>query len=187
MLAATKIRAGMVIMYENEPFRVLSVLHITPGNWRGMVQVKMRNLKSGTQKEHRFRSEDLVERPFMEKKQMEYLYTDGEHFHFMDVTTFEQISLDKETLGDSVFYILPGIKIDVDFYEGQPIGLELPQTVDLKVVEAEPAVKRQTASSSYKPAKVETGLSVQVPPFINSGDVIRINTESGEYEERVSK
>lgn len=187
MIQATRIRVGMIIIFENEPHRVLSVMHITPGNKRGLVQTKLRNLKSGLQKENRFRSEDTVARPFLEKKEMEYLYREGETYHFMDSESYEQTTLDKEMLGEAINYLLPNTKIQVEIFEGKPIGLELPQTVDLKVVETEPTIKRQTASSSYKPAKLETGLAVQVPAFINVDDIIRVNTESGEYQERVNK
>jgi elongation factor P len=185
MVQANRIRAGAVIIYNGELCRVLSVTHLTPGNLRAMVQAKMRNVKSGTQFENRFRATEDVEMAYLEKHQMEYLFDDGNRYHLMNVETFEQIEMNHEMIGDAINYLLPNTKVEVTFHDGQAIGVELPTTVDLKVVEAEPSVKRQTASASYKKCVVETGLTVMVPPFVEAGDVIRIKTETGEYIERV--
>lgn len=184
MVQANRIRAGAVILFNNELCRVMSVTHLTPGNLRAMVQAKMRNLRTGVQFENRYRATEEVELGHLETHKMEYLYNDGERFHLMNSETFEQIEMDPEMFGDAKNYLLPNTKVEVTFYEGRPIGIELPSTVDLKVTEAEPSVKKQTASASYKKCTVETGLVVMVPPFINTGDVIRISTESGEYLER---
>lgn len=184
MVQANRLRPGSVIMYKGDLCRVMSVTHLTPGNLRAMVQAKMRNIKSGVQFEQRFRATEDVEGAFLEKHQMEYLYDDGGRYHLMNCETYEQIEVDHDMMGDAINYLLPNTKIEVTFYEDSPIGVELPTTVDLKVIEAEPSVKRQTASSSYKKCTVETGLVVMVPPFVESGDVIKINTETGEYLER---
>ncbi|MBI4127016.1 MAG: elongation factor P [Deltaproteobacteria bacterium] len=187
MTQASRLRVGSVVIFEKELCRVLSTNHHTPGNLRAMVQMKMRQLKDGVQFEHRFRATEDVEPAYLEEHEMDYLYQDGDRYHLMNSATFEQIEADSELFGDAGHFILPNTKVKVTFYEGKPVGLALPQTVDLKVTEADPAIKRQTASSSYKRAILETGFAVQVPPFVEVGDVVRINTESGEYLERVSK
>jgi elongation factor P len=185
MIAATQIKRGMTIKLNGELYRVFSFQHITPGNWRGMVQTKLKSLKSGSIIEHRFRSEDRVERAFLETHQMEYLYTDGSDYYFMNTATFEQFHLPMDLLEDSIPFLTPNIQIQVEFYEGRPIGLELPPSVVLKVVSTEPALRGATVSNVNKPATLETGLVIQVPPFINEGEVIRVDTSEGKYLERV--
>ncbi|HJZ97531.1 MAG TPA: elongation factor P [Candidatus Solibacter sp.] len=184
MISATQMRPGMVIKYNNDLYSVFSVTHRTPGNLRGFVQAKMRNLKSGTMTENRFSSEDRVEKAIMEEHEMEYLYDDGEYYYFMNIETYEQMHLMKELLGDAVQYLIPNLKVTVEFYEGKPISVELPATVDMTVVETEPGLKGATVSNVTKPAKMETGLVVQVPPFISEGEKIRVNTAEGTYQER---
>jgi len=144
----------------------------------------MRNLRSGTMIEHRFSSEDKVERAILDEVQMEYLYDDGEYFYFMNTENYEQIHLTKEILGDAVNYLIPQLKVSVEFYEGKPMSVELPATVDMTVMETEPGLKGATVSNVTKPAKLETGLVVQVPPFITEGEKIRVNTAEGTYQER---
>jgi elongation factor P len=177
-------RPGMVIKFNNELHSVFSVTHRTPGNLRGFVQAKMRNLRSGNMTEHRFSSEDRVEKAALEEHDMEYLYDDGEFFYFMNTETFEQMHLTKDLLGDATNYLIPQLKVTVEFYEGKPISVDLPATVDLTVVETEPGLKGATVSNVTKPAKLETGLMVQVPPFITEGEKIRVNTAEGTYQER---
>jgi elongation factor P len=184
MISATQMRPGMVIKFNNDLFSVFSVFHRTPGNLRGFVQAKMRNLKSGTMIEHRFSSEDKVERAALEEHKMEYLYDDGEFYYFMNIETFDQMHLMKDLLGDAVQYLTPQLRVSVEFYEGKPISVELPATVDLTVVETEPGLKGASVSNVTKAAKTETGLVVQVPPFINEGEKIRVNTAEGTYQER---
>jgi elongation factor P len=184
MIPATKMRLGMVVKFNNDLYSVFSVSHRTPGNLRGFVQAKMRNLRSGTMIEHRFSSEDKVERAILDEVKMEYLYDDGEFFYFMNSENFEQLHLTKEILGDAVSYLIPELKVSVEFYEGKPMSVELPATVDLKVIETEPGLKGATVSNVTKPAKLETGLIVQVPPFITEGEKIRVNTAEGTYQER---
>lgn len=185
LIPATQMKKGMTIKHNNELFRVFDAQHITPGNWRGMVQTKLRNLRSGSMIEHRFRSEDRVERAFLEEKEMEYMYNDNTDYYFMDTETYDQIHLSKEILGDHVLYLVPQGKIQVEFHEGAPIGIELPPSVDLKVVQTEPWLKGATISNVNKPATLETGLVIQVPPFIGPGEVIRVDTNEGKYLERV--
>src|ERR1700756_2492903 len=167
MISSTQMRPGMVIKFNNDLFSIFSMTHRTPGNLRGFVQAKMRNLRSGTMMEHRFSSEDRVEKAMMEEHEMEYLYDDGEYYYFMNTESYEQMHLTKELLGDATQYLIPQLKVTVEFYEGKPIGVELPATVDMTVVETEPGLKSATVSNVGKPAKMETGLVVQVPAFIN--------------------
>ncbi len=184
MISATKMRPGMVIKFNNELFSIFSVAHRTPGNLRGFVQAKMRSLRSGSMTEHRFSSEDRVERAVLDEQEMEYLYDDGEYYYFMNTENYEQMHLTKEILGDSVEYLVPQLKVSVEFYEGKPMSVELPATVDLTVMETEPGLKGASVSNVTKPAKMETGLVVQVPAFINQGEKIRVNTAEGTYQER---
>ena len=185
MIQATQIRAGMIILYEGELCRVLTIQHITQGNKRGKMQVEMRRLKDGIKVQYRYRSEDTVEKAVLEQRDMEYLYREGENHCFMDATTYEQVHLSAELLGNAVHYLQPNTKVVVDLYEEKPVGVEIPSTMDLKVIETDPVFKSATAASSYKPAKLENGLSVKVPPFIKEGDKVRVATATDEYLERV--
>ncbi|HTA69545.1 MAG TPA: elongation factor P [Bryobacteraceae bacterium] len=184
MISSTQLRPGMVIKFNNELYTIFKMEHRTPGNLRGFVQVKMRSIRSGSMTEHRFSSEDRVERAALEEHEMEYLYDDGEYYYFMNTENFEQMHLTKELLGDSVEYLVSQLKVNIEFYEGKPISVELPPTVDLKVVETEPGMKGASVSNVTKAAKLETGLVVQVPPFINEGEKIRVSTSEGTYQER---
>ncbi len=175
----------MLIKLDTGLFRILDLQHLTPGNKRGFVQSRLRNVRTGLLTDRKFRSEDDVERATLDQHQMQFLYSDGEAFHFMDTVTFEQIHITSEMLGDRVNYLLPDGVIRVEFYEGEPVGIELPQTVDLTVTETTPTIKGATASAQVKPATLETGLVVQVPPFVVAGDKIRVNTVTGEYQARV--
>lgn len=184
LIPATQLRTGMIIKYQNELFRMSQVVHVTPGNWRGMVQTKMRKLSTGTQIENRFRSEDKVERVTLEQHEMEFLYQAGDEYHFMNTENYEQLALDDETLGDSGKFLTPNLKVSVEFYEGKPMGVELPKTVDLTVTETAPGLKSATVTNALKPATTETGLIVPVPNFIEAGEVIRVDTATGEYLSR---
>lgn len=184
MIQATQMKRGMCIKHDNDLYRVVSTQHITPGNWRGMVQAKIRHLKSGSIVEHRFRSEDRVERAFLDETEMEFLYREGEMYHFMNNQTFEQMGLSDDVLGDAVPFLIPNIKLKIEMYEGRPVGIELPLTVEMTVMETEPAIKGASVSNQSKPAKMENGLVVQVPPFIAPGDIIRVDTSSSSYIER---
>ena len=183
-IPATQMRPGMVIKHNEKLHSVFSVEHRTPGNLRAFIQAKLRNLESGAMFEHRFRSGDAIDRVIVDDVQMEFLYQDGEEYVFMDMSNYEQTSLGRDILGDAVDYMLPNIKVDISFIDGKPVGVELPNVVEMTVVETEPGIKSATASSVTKPAKTETGLIVQVPPFINEGEKIRIDTAEGAYMSR---
>jgi elongation factor P len=175
----------MIIKLDNELFRIHDLMHVTPGNLRGFVRVKARNLRTQAMSEQKLRSEDVIERATLDEKEMQYLYSDGDGYHFMDTESYEQIHMRADVLGDAVGFLKPEMTIDVEFYGSEAVGIELPQTVDLKVVETVPAIKGATATNQLKPATLETGVIVQVPPFIDEGDMIRVNTETGEYLSRV--
>ena len=184
MISSTQMRPGMVVKFNNDLFSVFSVVHRTPGNLRGFVQARMRNLRNGNMIEHRFSSEDRIERAMLDEQEIEFLYDDGEYYYFMNTTNYEQMHLTKEILGDGISYLVPQLKVNVEFYEGKPISVELPATVDLTVLETEPGLKGASVSNVTKAAKMETGLVVLVPPFINEGEKIRVNTAEGTYQER---
>ena len=185
MIQATQLKRGMVIKHDNDLWRVVEAMHKTPGNLRGMVQAKIRHLKTGSISDHRFRSVDMVERAILDETEMEFLYQDGDMFHFMNNESFEQIGLSAEVLGDAVPYLMANIKLKVAMFDERPVGIELPHTVEMTVMETEPAIKGGSVSNVGKPAKMETGLVVQVPAFIAEGERIRIDTTSGAYVERV--
>jgi elongation factor P len=178
-------KRGMLIKMGNDLFRVLDLTHFTPGNKRGFVQARMRNIRTGQQADNKFRAEEDVERAILDERKMQYLYKDGDAFHFMDTSSYEQIHLDREVLGDNANYILPDMEITMEFYGEEPVGIELPITVDLKVVDTTPAINRATASAQVKPATLETGLVVNVPSHVNIGDTIRVGTEDGEYQKKL--
>ena len=177
-------KKGMLIKVGEDLFRVLELQHVTPGNLRGFVRVKFRNIRTGTLSDQKLRSEDSVERATLDERAMQYMYRDGDSFHFMDTESYEQLHISEEALGDAVNYIIPDAVISVEFYGSEPVGIELPVTVDLKVEDTAPGIKGATASAQVKPARLETGLVVQVPPFVNPGDKVRVSTETGEYLSR---
>jgi elongation factor P len=177
-------KKGMLIKIGQDLFRVLELQHVTPGNLRGFVRVKFRNIRTGALADQKLRSEDFVERATLEEREMQYLYRDGDAFHFMDTTSYEQLHIDAEALGDNVNYLIPDALIKVEFYGSEPVGIELPPTVDLVVEDTAPGIKGATASNQIKPARLETGLVVNVPPFVTTGDKVRVSTESGEYLSR---
>ena len=174
----------MIIKHNNDLHSVFSVEHRTPGNLRAFIQAKLRNLRTGAMFEHRFRSPDPIEKINVDEVEMEYLYSDGDSYYFMDTSNYEQTHLTKDTLGDAVDYLIPNLQIKVEFFDGKAVGVELPQTVELKIIQTEPGLKSATASSVTKPATTETGLVVQVPPFINEGETTRVDTSEGAYLSR---
>jgi elongation factor P len=182
---ATRLKKGMLIKVGNDLFRVLELNHLTQGNKRAHMQCRMRNIRTLALSDNKFRAEEDVERAILDEREMQYLYSDGDHFYFMDTTSFEQIQISSEALGDSKNYLIADSVIKVEFYEEEPVGIELPATVDLTIKETVPGIKGATASAQVKPATLETGLVVQVPSFVNEGDRIRVNTETGEYQSRV--
>lgn len=183
-MKANDIRKGQVLKIGTDLFTVLAFAHRTPGNLRAFVQVKLRNLRSGVQSETRYSSTDEVERVSIDTKQMQYLYKDAAGYHFMDTESYDQVALTDDVLGDTMSYIVAESSVPMEWYDGRPVGIELPSAVELKVVETAPGIKGATASAQKKPATVETGLVVQVPSFINEGDVLKISTEDGSYLER---
>lgn len=180
-MQATLLRVGNVIVHKGDLCRVMSVKHMTPGNKRGFVQARMRNLSSGSSFEHKFRSEESLEKAILEKHTMQYLYKNGDQYCFMDTNTYEQIFLAEDHLGDQIKYLIPDIQVSMEFHQENPVGVELPKTIDLKVVSTEPGIKGATATNSPKPATLETGLVLQVPQFIEEGEMVRVETLTGKY------
>jgi elongation factor P len=183
-IPATQIRRGMVIVFEGQPCKVLEFRHHTPGNLRAMIQTKLRNIRTGASFEHRFRSADTVDRASLEQHEMEYLYSDGSHHHFMNTENYEQTALSEEELGDAAPWLMPGMKIQAEFYEGSPIGIDLPPSMEFTVTQTEPQLKSATVSNVNKPATLENGVTITVPPFVNEGDRIRVDPTEGRYIER---
>jgi elongation factor P len=182
---ATRLRKGMLIKVGNDLFRILELHHLTPGNKRAHIQVRMRNIRTQSLMDEKFRAEEDVERASLDEREMQYMYNDGDHFYFMDTANYEQIQISAEALGDSKDFLIADSIIRVEFYEEEPVGIELPPTVDLLVKQTVPGIKGATASAQIKPATLETGLVVNVPSFVNEGDKVRVNTETGEYQSRV--
>ncbi len=181
---ATRLRKGMLIKLGNDLLRILDLHHLTPGNKRAHIQVRLRNIRTLALADQKFRAEEDIERATLDEREMQYLYNDGDLYYFMDTTTYEQVHISSEALGDSKNYLVADSIIRVEFYDVEPVGIELPATVDLIVKETVPGIKGATASAQVKPATLETGLVVQVPPFVNEGDKIRVSTETGEYQSR---
>ncbi len=175
----------MLIQMAGNLLRVVDITHMTPGKGRGFVQTRLRNIRNSSLHDHKFRSEDSVERAILDARRMQFLYADGDAYHFMDTESFEQVPLSGETLGDAVHFLLPESVITVELFWDDPVGIDLPLTVDLTVEDTAPAIKGATASAQLKPARLETGLVIQVPPFVSNGDKVRVNTETAEYQARV--
>ena len=185
MATTTDFRVGMVIKYNGELHRIDEFIHRTPGNLRAFVQAKLRNLRNGRVTENRFRSGEEIEEIRVEQKEFQYLYHDGSSYQFMDKQTYEQIPVEEASLGESAKFLKEGETVQLMLNGTDVIGSESPVNVELRVVETVPGVKGDTASGATKPAKVETGAMVNVPLFINEGDLIRVDTRSGSYLERV--
>ena len=183
-MEAKQLRVGMVIHFNKFLYRVMKTQIVAPGNWRASVQTKLRKLSDSTQTEHRFRSDETVERAILDQREMQYLYQEGESYHFMDNKTYDQIALTADDLGDGVNFLVPNNTLKIELYEEKPVGVEFPKTVQLKVVDTEPHIKSATATNSYKAAKVENGASFLVPGFIVVDDLITVDTETGEYLNR---
>ena len=184
-IQATRLRKGMLIKVGANLFRILELHHLTPGNKRAHIQARLRNIRTGTLADEKFRAEEDIERAHLDEREMQYMYNDGDHYYFMDTSTYEQVQISSEGMGDSKDYLVGDALIRVEFYEEEPVGIELPPTVDLLVKETVPGIKGATASAQIKPATLETGLVVNVPSFVNEGDRIRVSTETGEYQSRV--
>lgn len=184
-IQASRLKKGMLIKFEGALVRVLDVMHLTPGNLRAQVRAKMRDIRNDRLVDNKFRADDMVERAILDERQMQYLYREADMFVFMDTENYEQVHLSLEVLGEAAQYLIAEALINVEFYGESPVGIHLAPTVDLKVVDTAPGIKGATASAQVKPAELETGLVVTVPSFINPGDAIRVNTETGEYLSRV--
>lgn len=185
MIPATQLRTGMAIVHEGNLCRVMKVQHITPGNWRGMVQTRLVNIETGSNTEHRFRSEDKVERASLEEHNLQFSYRAGDDYHFMNTETYEMMSLHADVLGEAVGYLTEGMVIEALYFNGKVVGVEVPMFVELSVAETTPNIRGATAAASPKPAKLETGLEIKVPQYINIGDKVKIDTRTGEFIERV--
>ncbi|NLZ38867.1 MAG: elongation factor P [Firmicutes bacterium] len=185
MISTSDFRTGLTIELGGEVYIIIDFQHVKPGKGAAFVRTKLKNIKSGATTERTFRAGEKVERAIMDRREMQYLYNSGDEYFMMDTESYEQISLSREQLGNDVKYLKENMLINVLFYQGQLIGIELPYFVELTVVDTEPGIKGDTASGGSKPATLETGLVVQVPFFINVGDVLRIDTRTGEYIERV--
>jgi len=184
-MKATLLRAGMIIKHEGDLFAIYSVDHRTPGNKRAAMQTKMRNLRTGSMIDYRFRAEDSIEKVTVDELDFEYLYSDAEGHHFMNTENYEQLALQNDIVGDSKDYLIANMPVKIEYYDEKPIGVLLPDTVDLTVVETEPSIQKATASAVMKPAKLETGLVINVPPFVGTGDKVRVDTSEGRYMQRV--
>ena len=184
-VSAVEIRVGNLIEWEKRVWRVLKCYHVHVGGRGGaFMQVEMKDIESGTKNNQRFRTEDKVERAFVEPRDMEFLYQDGDHYVFMDKNDYEQLNLPADFLEGQTGFLLPNTDVQINFHNGRAIGIELPPSVVLTVIETEPAIKNATATTTFKPAKTDTGVTVQVPPFVNQGERIKVNTADGTYIER---
>jgi elongation factor P len=183
-ITATNIRRGMAIMFEGEPCRVIEFRHHTPGNLRAMVHAKLRKLKSGVTVEHRFRASDTVDEAHLETHELQYLYHDGHAYHFMNTSTYEQFEMDDEALGDYTQWMTDGMQVLAEYFEGRPIGVELPNALVFEIVETAPVMRSATKTASTKPAKLSNGVTVNVPEFLATGEKVRVNPNTGEYLDR---
>ena len=183
-MPATQIRRGMVLVFEGEPCRVVEFRHHTPGNLRAMIQTKLKNIRTGNSFDHRFRAADTIERAAMETHDLEFMYQGGDTYHFMNTENYDQIEMDEEALGDSAQWMQSGMKIQAEYYNGNPIGIQLPNSLNLEIVETAPVMKTATKTASTKPAKLSNGVTINVPEFIAEGERVRVNPTTGEYMDR---
>ena len=184
-IIASEIRRGMTLLFEGEPVRVLDFHHHTPGNLRAMVQTKLRKLRTGTQFEHRFRSTDTVATADLETHELEFMYAGGDSYHFMNTENFDQLEMNEDDLGDAAKWMTSGMKLIAEYFNGRPIGIQLPNALVYEVMETAPVMKTATKNASTKPAKLENGVSVNVPEFVQTGEKVRVNPNTGEYLDRV--
>jgi len=185
VIVATQLKVGNVIMHNGKPHRVTNVVHVTPGNWRGMVQTRLVNIETGSNAEHRFRSEDKVERAALEEHELQFSYRAGDDFNFMNTESYEMVALGKDVLGDNVGYLTEGMVIKAMYFEGRVVGIEPPMFVELAVKETTPNIKGAAVQNTSKPAILETGLEIKVPPYVEEGNVVKIDTRTGEFVERM--
>lgn len=183
-MPATQIRRGMVLVFNGEPCRVVEFRHHTPGNLRAMVQAKLKNLRTGSNFEHRFRAADTIEKASMETHELEFMYQGGSTYHFMNTENYDQLEIDEEVLGDNAQWMQAGMRIMAEYYDGRVIGIDLPNSLVLEVVDTAPVMKTATKTASTKPAKLENGVTVNVPEFVSTGEKVRVNPNTGEYMDR---
>jgi elongation factor P len=184
MIVATQLKVGMVIMHNGKPHRVTNVLHVTPGNWRGMVQTRMVNIETGSNAEQRFRSEDKLERANMEEHSLQFSYRAGDEYNFLNTESYEMIPLSAEVLGEAVKYLTEGMTMTAMYFSGKVVGVEVPMFVELAVTETTPNIKGAAVQNTNKPATLETGYEIKVPPYIEVGNRVKIDTRTGEFVER---
>ena len=184
-ILGNEIKTGMVIEHKNDLWSVLKAQHVKPGKGGAFNQVELKSVKKGTKLNERFRSSDTVERAILDDKKFNFLYEDENNCHFMEQTNFEQVQINKSLLGEKNKLLKENMEVNVQFYEDQPLSVDLPSTVELKIETTDAAIKGQTASSSYKPATLENGIKIMVPPFINSEDKIILDTRTLEYVKKV--
>lgn len=185
MIAATQIRVGYLILYNGKPHRVANMVHRTPGNLRGFVQAKLVNIETGSNQEVRFSSEDKVEKAQLDEHSLQFSYKAGDEYHFMNTESYEMISLDKDVLGDAAGYLTDGMVITASYWQGKVVGIDPPMFVELEVAETTPNIKGAAVQNTSKPAILTTGLEIKVPPYIEQGDRVRIDTRTGDFVERV--
>jgi len=185
MINATQLKKGMIIVIEGELYRIMDTTHVTPGKGQALMQTKLRRLRDQTMHDYRFRSRDKVDQAYLETVEMEYLYQDGQDYIFMNLETYEQIKLSEDVMGDTVDYLIPNVVFTIEVYEKNPVGVNPPMTIELKVTKTAPFMKGATAAAGNKPATLETGITINVPQFIKEGDVLKIDTREGKYLERV--
>jgi len=184
-IIASEIRRGMTLLFDGEPVRVLDFHHHTPGNLRAMVQTKLRKLRTGTQFEHRFRSTDTVDTANLETHELEFMYSGGDSYHFMNTENFDQLEMNEDDLGDAAKWMTGGMKLIAEYFNGRPIGIQLPNALVYEVTETAPVMKTATKNASTKPAMLENGVSVNVPEFVQTGEKVRVNPNTGEDLDRV--
>lgn len=187
LISTSEFRKGLKLLINGEPYTIVDFQHVKPGKGGAFVRTRVKSLITGNVLDMTFRSGEKLELLELEEKKMQYLYREGKKYHFMDQETYDQLSIDEENLGEAKNYLSEGLVITVSFYKGNPIGVELPNFVDLKVVKTEPGIRGDTQQSATKPATLETGYTLQVPLFVNEGDIVKIDTRTGEYIERVMK
>lgn len=185
MIAATQLKVGMVIMHNGKPHRVTNVLHVTPGNWRGMVQTRMVNIETGSNAEQRFRSEDKLERAHLEEHTLQFSYRAGDDYHFLNTESYEMVALGADVLGEAVNYLKDEMVIAAMYFNGKVVGVEVPMFVELAVTETTPNIKGAAVQNTSKPAILETGFEIKVPPYVEVGNLVKIDTRTGEFVERV--
>ena len=183
-MQANDLRKGMVVLWNGDLCKVMEFHHHTPGNLRAMVQAKLKNLRTGNNFEHRFRAADTIEKASMETHDLEFMYQGGSTYHFMNTENYDQLEIDEEVLGDNAQWMQPGMKIQAEYYNGRVIGIDLPNSLVLEVVDTAPVMKTATKTASTKPAKLENGVSVNVPEFVSTGEKVRVNPNTGEYMDR---